>query len=88
MKYVQEYLEEKESEGNIKGVHVLNGAFMQVVWARFFGYVDTEKGMFQHFGTGDELLEMTIYEDAAAFTAKVAVDSNANGFLKCECPCM
>lgn len=86
MKYVQEYLEEKESEGKIKGVHVLNGAFMQVVWARFLGYVDAETGMFQHFGTGDELLEMTTYEDAAAFTAEVAVDPNANGFLKCECP--
>lgn len=86
MKYVQEYLEEKEGERKIKGVHVLNGAFMQVVWASFLGYVDTEKGMFRYFGTGDELLEMTTYEDAAAFTAEVAVDPNANGFLKCECP--
>lgn len=82
MKYVQRYLEEKESEGTIKGVHVLNGAFMQVVWASFMGYVDTEKGAFRYFGTGDEKLEMTTYEDAAAFTAEVAVDPNANGFLK------
>lgn len=86
MKYVQKYLEEKESEGKIKGVHVLNGAFMQVVWASFLGYVDTEKGIFRYFGTGDEKLEVTTYEDAAAFTAEVAVDPNANGFLKCKCP--
>jgi hypothetical protein len=86
MKHVQRYLEEKESEGKIKGVHVLNGAFMQVIWASFMGYVDTEKGMFRYFGTGDEKLETTTYEDAAAFTAEVALDPNANGFLKGEGP--
>jgi hypothetical protein len=85
MKHVQAYLEEKEGEGKIKAVHVLNGAFMEVVWASFLGYVDTEKGTFRYFGTGNEKLEMTTYEDAARFTAEVAVDPNANGFLKGGC---
>ena len=85
MKHVQAYLEKKEGEGKIKGVHVLNGAFMEVVWASFLGYVDAEKGTFRYFGTGDEKLEMTTYEDAARFTAEVAVDPNANGFLKGGC---
>ena len=84
MKVVQAYLDEKESEGKIKGVHILNGAFMQVIWS-FMGYADTEKGIFRFFGTGEEKLEMTTYEDAAAFTAEVAVDLRASGFLKGEC---
>lgn len=44
MKYVQEYLEEKESERKIKGVHVLNGAFMQVVWASFWAMLIPRRG--------------------------------------------
>lgn len=84
MKYVQAYLDEKEKEGKIKGVHVLNGAFMEVVMAPFLGWVDAKEGVFRYFGTGDEILDMTTMEDAAAFTAEVAVDSNANGFLNGE----
>lgn len=82
MKHVQAYLEEKESEGKIKGVHILNGGFMEVIWAKFLGLVDADKGEFRYYGTGDEKLEMTTMEDAANFTAEVAVDSNGNGFLK------
>ncbi|KAH9203992.1 hypothetical protein DL95DRAFT_131625 [Leptodontidium sp. 2 PMI_412] len=81
MKHVQVYLEEKEKEGKIKGVHVLNGGFMEVVWAPFLGFADAKEGVFRYFGTGDEKLEMTTYADTAAFTAEVAADPNAVGFL-------
>jgi len=84
MKHVQVYLEELEKKNKIKGVHVLNGAFMEVIWAPFFGMVNAAEGTFRYFGTGDEKLDMTTYEDTAKFTAEVALDSKANGFVKCE----
>jgi len=82
MKHVQVYLEELEKKNKIKGVHVLNGAFMEVIWAPFLGMVNAAEGIFRYFGTGDEKLDMTTYEDTAKFTAEVAVDPNANGFVK------
>jgi len=81
MKHVQAYLEQKEKVSNIKAVHILNGAFTEVIWAPFIGLIDAEKGIFRYFGTGDEPLEMTTLQDAASFTAEVAVDPNAVGFL-------
>jgi hypothetical protein len=83
MKHVQAYLGEKSSK--IKGVHVLNGAFMEVVWAPFLGWINAAESTFQYFGTGDEKLEVTTMKDAANFTADVAVDENADGFLNCKC---
>lgn len=83
-KHIQAYLEQKEKVSNIKAVHVLNGAFMEVIWAPFIGYIDVENGIFRFFGTGDEPLEMTAMPDAARFTAEVAMDSTAVGFLSCK----
>ncbi|KAF2499639.1 NAD(P)-binding protein [Lophium mytilinum] len=81
MKHVQAYLEEREQEGKIKGVHVLNGAFMEVIWAAFTGFVDVGKDTFFAWGTGNEGIEVTTMADAAAYTARVAVDGGANGFF-------
>lgn len=81
MKHVQAYLEEKENNGKIKGVHVLNGAFTEIIWAPFSGWVNAKDGVFSYYGTGDEKLEMATYEDAANFTAEVALDPSASGFL-------
>ena len=84
MKHVQAYLENLEKENKIKGVHVLNGGFMEVIWAPFLGWINAEKNTFEYFGTGDERIEMTTYEDTAKFTAEAALDPKANGFLNCE----
>lgn len=81
MKHITQYLEEKEKEGLIVGVHVLNGVFMEVFWAPFVGFVNVAEDKFTAYGTGDEPIEMTTYEDAANFTAEVALDNNATGFL-------
>ncbi|KAH8657221.1 hypothetical protein BGZ60DRAFT_532068 [Tricladium varicosporioides] len=81
MKHIQTYLEEKEAEGEIKGVHILTGAFMEVMWAPFLGIVDANEGVFKYWGTGDEKYDTITYEDAAKFTAEIAVDPNANGFI-------
>lgn len=81
MKIIQAYLEEKEAEGKIKGVHIINGCFMEVFWAPFVGFVNAKQGKFWYWGTGDEPIELTRYEDAANYTAEVALDPAANGFL-------
>jgi hypothetical protein len=81
MKHIQAYLEEREAEGKIKGVHVLNGAFTEIMFAPFAAWAATRDGVFKYHGTGDEKLDMTTYEDAARFTAEVTVDESAVGFL-------
>jgi hypothetical protein len=81
MKHIQAYLEEKEAEGKIKGVHVLNGVFTEIMFAPFTAWAAAGYGVFKYHGTGDEKLDMTTYEDAARFTAEVAVDESAVGFL-------
>ncbi|KAF2163962.1 hypothetical protein M409DRAFT_57066 [Zasmidium cellare ATCC 36951] len=76
------YLEENEKEGKIKGVHILNGGFTEVIFSPFLGWFNGEgNGKFTYFGTGDEKLDMTTMKDTAAFTAEVAMDENANGYL-------
>jgi hypothetical protein len=84
MKLVHAYLDEKERAGKIRQVHILVGGFMEFFFAGFLGYVDAEKGEFTSYGTGDEKLDMTTWRDSASFTAEVAMDPDANGFLKCE----
>lgn len=81
MKHVRAYLEEKEKLNLIKGVHVLNGAFTEIVTHPMSSWANIAEGSFRYFGTGDEKLEITTYEDAARFTAEVAVDQNASGFF-------
>lgn len=81
---IQAYLEEKEKEGKIKGVHILNGGFMETMFAHWFGYYDHSVPKLNVWGTGDEVLEVTTYADTAAFTASVAVDPSAVGWVQCK----
>jgi hypothetical protein len=83
MKHIEEYLDEKDKEtgGKIKGVHVLNGAFMEVIFSPFLRMFDAKNGVYNMWGTLDERLDLTTYEDTAAFTAEVAADPSAVGFL-------
>lgn len=81
---VNTYLEEKEKNGKIKAVHVLNGAFMEVVLGPFNPCFQPKVQLYQYWGTGDEPMEMTSYVDAAVFTAEIAADPSAVGFLNGE----
>lgn len=83
MKHVRAYLEEKKKEDKIKGVHILNGAFMEIIWASW-SWAKAKEGIFEYYGSGDEKLNVTTYEDAANFTAEVALDPTATGFLNSE----
>jgi hypothetical protein len=82
MKHVQVYLEELEKEGKVKSVHILNGGFFDMVFSPMLNYL--VDGTFQYYGTGNESIEGTSMKDAAAFTAEVAADASATGFLSCE----
>ncbi|KAI9724589.1 MAG: hypothetical protein M1828_003612 [Chrysothrix sp. TS-e1954] len=77
------YLEEKEKEtgGKLKGVHILNGAFMEVLFTPFLGVADVKNDVFKYYGNGDEKQEATTMPDAAEFTARVAADPSATGFF-------
>ena len=81
MKHITEYLEEKKDQ--IKGVHVLNGEFMEVLWA-FSGLYDAKTTTFNYWGSGDEKLDLTTYDDAARYTAEIALDSSVHGFIEGE----
>ena len=87
----QAYLAEKEGRGEVKGVHVLNGAFTEYVFSPFLGVYNAAKdesrgegagAVFKYWGTGDEKWDMTSMPDAAKFTVEVACDEGANGVQK------
>ena len=81
MKQVYAYLQDREKEGKIHGVHVLNGAFMEVMWASFMGLFDETVPKFTYWGTGDGKSEMTTMADAAAYTAEIASDPSVTGVV-------
>lgn len=81
MKHVQAYLEEKEAKGLIKAVHVLNACFLEAPWP---GLWNAKKQQLQYWGTGNEKWELTSRENAAQFTAKVAMDKEAIGWFSCR----
>lgn len=51
----------------------LNGGFMEVVLTPFFGLVDAEEGRVQYWGDGDQQLDLTAFDDAAAFVAEATL---------------
>ena len=53
MKKITEYLDEKKSQ--INGVHILNGEFMEILFA-FSGLYDAKNTAFNYWGSGDEKL--------------------------------
>ena len=70
---IKSYLETKKS---VKGVHILNGAFMEVFAMAFR---QKEVG---YWGSGEQGWDITSYEDCAGFTAAVAMDPSATGVIK------
>ena len=70
---IKGYLDTKKG---IKGVHVLNGGFMDL-FEMAFG--QEEVG---YWGSGEEKWDVTSYEDSAGFTAAVAMDPDATGVIK------
>lgn len=80
MKKVKEYLDTKE---NVKGVHVLIGAFMETFWSGYFGVWNPKEFTLSYYGDGDEVWESATYGTAAEYVAAVAVDKYAVGMQHC-----
>jgi hypothetical protein len=80
MKHVKAYIETKQ---HVKGVHVLIGGFMQTLFSPFFGLFDAQGPTLTYWGEGDELLEASTYDNAAEYTAAIAMDSSAVGLQRC-----
>ncbi|KAJ8609450.1 hypothetical protein MRB53_039121 [Persea americana] len=78
MKHVADYLDQ---QSGIKGVHLLNGAFTEVLYSAVIGYCDVKNKTFTYYGSGDYILDATTMKDAAAYTAEVAVDHSAVGYI-------
>lgn len=83
MIHIKAYLETKSK---VKGIHILNGAFMDMIFSDFFRMWDDDKGLIRYWGKGDEPWETTSYTNAAEFTAAVIADTSAVGVIKCEMP--
>ena len=81
---VDQYLAQKEKEGDIKAVHILNGGFFEAVLFPFMGVLDVPAKTLRYWGTGNERWDMTSMEDTGIFAAKVIADQNAMGHLKGE----
>jgi hypothetical protein len=58
---------------------VLNGAFIEIPW-QALGFYNAETKTLQYWGTGDEKLELTTYNDVANFSPALALDQGASGY--------
>ncbi|KAJ6028744.1 hypothetical protein N7540_004320 [Penicillium herquei] len=73
MIHVKAYAETKK----VQGVHILIGGFMEPIFSPFFNIYDPQSQTLRFWGSGDEPMEGTTYDNAAEFTAAVAVDQKA-----------
>ena len=81
MKIVHEYLQGKP---HVQGVHVLVGGFIETFWSGYFQVWNPEEKSLVYWGSGEEVWEVTTYEDAARYTVAVALDGHVVGFQRCE----
>lgn len=66
------------AELDLDVLHVLNGAFMDMMLdPRTAGVVDLDQRVGRYWGTGTDLFDLTLIEDVAAFTARLATDPTA-----------
>lgn len=65
-------------EVDLEVLHVLNGAFMDMMLdPRTAGVVDLDQRTGRYWGEGTDLFDLTLIEDVAAFTARLAADPTA-----------
>lgn len=64
---------------SVRPVHVLTGAFMEVMLAPFMEIVDLDAGTFSYWGDGDQPMDLTSVADTAAYAAAAALDPGLAG---------
>jgi hypothetical protein len=78
---ILKYLDDKEAAGKIKAVHILTGAFTEMMCSPYVGYFDMQANTVSYWGTGDEPLDMTTMKDVASYTAEIAINPDDNGWI-------
>ncbi|VBB79536.1 Putative protein of unknown function [Podospora comata] len=81
-KRVKEFLQEDGRK--VKGVHMLIGIFYETLWSDYFGVFRPGEGVgvvMRCWGTGEEVWEGLSYDDAARYSANVALDEEAVGVV-------
>jgi NAD(P)H-binding len=81
MKDVMAYI---KSKTHVKGVHILNGIFMETFFSPFFNLYDPATRTFSAWGEGFEVWEGTSYESAAKWTAEVVLNKSTMGIIRCK----
>ncbi|KFY98086.1 hypothetical protein V500_01803 [Pseudogymnoascus sp. VKM F-4518 (FW-2643)] len=77
-KIIFEYLKSKK----VEGVHILVGGLMETFWSPYFQLYDAQSRMLSHWGTGEEVWELTTFQTAADYTAAIALDPKATGVFR------
>jgi uncharacterized protein YbjT (DUF2867 family) len=63
----------------VRPTYLLNGGFMDIVLASFFGLLDLTADTLSYWGDDQQPMDFTTIADAAAYTAAVALDPTAAG---------
>ncbi|KAM0383998.1 hypothetical protein FCULG_00012650 [Fusarium culmorum] len=69
-----QYLETKK----LRSVHLMCGAFIET-WLEYSGVIDLDTNTVSCWGTGDEIWDLTSYDDSIAYTAEAIPDKSADG---------
>jgi uncharacterized protein YbjT (DUF2867 family) len=68
--------DEAIARSGLEHIHVLNGAFHEVVIAPFFQVFDLTAGTANYWGDGDTLFDATTIADTALYTVAAALDAS------------
>ncbi|MCZ3378173.1 NmrA family NAD(P)-binding protein [Rhizobium sp. AG207R] len=66
--------DEAIERSGLEHIHILNGAFHEVVLAPFFQVFDLDAGTITYWGDGDTVFDVTTVADTASYTAAAALD--------------
>lgn len=70
--------DEQFTESSVRPTYILNGGFMEVVLAPFFGILDLKSETMSYWGEDDQQpMDFTTIADTAAYTAAAALDATA-----------
>ncbi|KAH7403594.1 NmrA family protein-like protein [Cadophora sp. MPI-SDFR-AT-0126] len=77
-KIIMEYLKSKK----VQGVHILVGVLMETFWSPYFQLYDAQSRTLSHWGTREDIWELTTFQTAADYTAAIALDPYAAGVFR------
>jgi hypothetical protein len=79
-KIIIEYLKSKR----VEGIHILVGVLMETFRSPYFQLYDAQSRILAHWGTGEDVWELTTFQTDAPHNAAIAVEPKAVGVFHCE----